>query len=441
MNQTDANGAQSKVRALAIYIVLVELLALTVVILSPIKDLTRDPSTLILMLVLAAIAGRRPINIDQIKTAVSASDLFVFASIAILGTIPAVLVGSASIIASAFSGSMRTNLRKLAFNLAASALAITAASWLYATLAQNGAGGLARTFPLLAATTVYFVASTSFVAMAIALDGKQPFLATWTSAGKWTAVTNYLSTSVALTLLLAYDRLGPAGLVLGVPPMWFFIAYYRSHRDKLREQKTRMDEILNNNRRLEAEVLARTKQLTDKVAELERVREHLRTLADTDELTLLPNRRRFQQYLGRELRRAERFKHPISILLLDVDHFKTINDEYGHPMGDLVLQQLASALQTNVRSSDLAARYGGEEFAIVLTETGGEGAVSLANQLCQRIGKHPFGDPDSPIPHRITVSIGVATYPADGTSADGLIAKADARLYEAKETGRNRVVA
>jgi diguanylate cyclase (GGDEF)-like protein len=127
--------------------------------------------------------------------------------------------------------------------------------------------------------------------------------------------------------------------------------------------------------------------------------------------------------------------------MIDVDHFKRINDEYGHPMGDLVLQQLATILDQNVRAADLAARYGGEEYAAVLAETPKFGALALAKQLRRLVAEHSFGIGDEAGPNRVTISIGIATFPEDADDADELILIADQRLYQAKETGRDRVVA
>ena len=193
-----------------------------------------------------------------------------------------------------------------------------------------------------------------------------------------------------------------------------------------------MDQILESNQRLEEQVQVRTRELAAKVAELEHAKEHLRRLANTDELTLLPNRRRFMQYIERELARGRRFKRPMSLLLIDVDHFKRVNDEFGHPVGDLVLQQLATTIDHATRSTDLAGRYGGEEFCIVLAETVREGAVTVANMLRKRITEQHFGPAGESKPGKMTVSIGVATFPDDADDVAKLIKAADERLYEAQ---------
>ena len=422
-------------------VVVVGLLALVALTLLPIEDLLRAPATMLIMVTLAVVAGQRPIRIPAIRTAVSASDPFLFVSIAILGGAPAVLVGCASIVSSAIAAHMRLGWQKLIFNLSATVLSVSAASWVFERLSSDAGGGLQRTLPLVAATTVYFLVSASLVTAAISIDQGKPFFATWTKSAGWTAVTNYLGTTLAVGLMFVFELAGPAGFVLGLPPLWFFLTYYRIHRDRIREQQSRMDQIVENNQRLEQQVQARTEQLANKVAELERAKEHLKELADTDELTLLPNRRRFRHYLNRELLRAKRFGHDLSLLVVDIDHFKKINDGYGHSMGDLVLQQFANVMDHNIRAADLAARYGGEEFAIVLAETPKSGALVMANHLRETVAEQNFGAPDQDSPEQVTISIGVATFPEDATEVDELITIADRRLYQAKEKGRNLAIA
>jgi diguanylate cyclase (GGDEF)-like protein len=441
MNEAGQDRSPPSNRRLRVYVLVMALLAAVAVSLLPFEDLKRAPATLLLMVTLSALAGRRPIHIRTLRTAVSASDPFLFASLAVLGGLPAVLVGLVSILSSAFGAGLRLGSQKLLLNLAASAISVSGACWAYGLFMHGSGGGMQRVLPLAAATTVYFLANTSLVAGAISIDRREPFVSVWLGAGPWTAVTNYCGMTLAVALLYIFDHAGPAALVLGLPPLWLFLAYYRSHRDRLLEQQRRMDHILESNQRLEEKVRARTAQLADKVVELERAREHLRHLANTDELTLLPNRRRFQQYLVRELARGKRFHHPLSVLLIDVDRFKRINDEFGHPIGDLVLQQLATTIDHNIRSTDLAGRYGGEEFGVVLAETVKSGACVLAEQLRRQIAEQPFGPDEHTGPDRVTVSIGVASFPEDADDVEKLIEIADRRLYAAKEAGRNRISA
>jgi two-component system cell cycle response regulator len=165
----------------------------------------------------------------------------------------------------------------------------------------------------------------------------------------------------------------------------------------------------------------------------------LEALAQTDPLTGLVNRRALTVRLVTEMERVRRYNAPLAMLLLDVDHFKVVNDTYGHLAGDDVLIGVASQLQRSVRSVDLVARYGGEEFVIVLPETGKQGAIAFADRIRDKIASHRFKMANSQTV-RITASIGVATYPAPGLeSVDDFFRAADHALYRAKGSGRNLV--
>jgi diguanylate cyclase (GGDEF)-like protein len=160
--------------------------------------------------------------------------------------------------------------------------------------------------------------------------------------------------------------------------------------------------------------------------------------AVTDALTGLANRRQFYEVLGREYERSQRFGTPLSLILLDIDDFKQINDSRGHLAGDAVLHGVAATLSELIREIDMAARYGGEEFAILLPQTAQEGAAQLAERLRREIASRPvrFG-PDEI--EGITASFGVAAGPEDSMTQIDLIASADAALYQAKRDGKNHV--
>ncbi len=167
---------------------------------------------------------------------------------------------------------------------------------------------------------------------------------------------------------------------------------------------------------------------------------HMETMATTDGLTGLVNHRTFQERISEMLARAERSTGRQALLLTDIDHFKKVNDSYGHPVGDEVLRGVAHVMRECVRKIDVAARYGGEEFAIVLEGTDREGARQLAERIRSEVQKQVFQSPDKG-PFSCTLSLGIAVYPDDGKDAKTLIAHADQALYNAKHNGRNRAVA
>ncbi len=153
--------------------------------------------------------------------------------------------------------------------------------------------------------------------------------------------------------------------------------------------------------------------------------------ARTDALTGLPNRRALDERLAEEIRNANRFKQPLALIMLDLDGFKAVNDTYGHPVGDRVLQQVADCLHERVRDNDFIARYGGDEFALMLPNTDSATAYALAERLQPRVDPCALQIAE---PVRVTLNItyGLAVYPTDGSTASALIAKADQALYQAK---------
>lgn len=158
----------------------------------------------------------------------------------------------------------------------------------------------------------------------------------------------------------------------------------------------------------------------------------------TDGLTGIANRRQFDMRLASEILRAKRYSLPVSIIILDIDHFKSFNDKYGHQVGDLVLQHLAGLLTDSVRQTDLVARYGGEEFVVVSPDCTAEQAAGLAERIRLSVAAADFpGNEEHPV-LKATVSLGVACYPYDGDDQDGVLAAADKALYYSKEHGRNQ---
>lgn len=167
------------------------------------------------------------------------------------------------------------------------------------------------------------------------------------------------------------------------------------------------------------------------------VYQQLQKQATTDSLTGLANHGYFHRRLREEVHRAKRYQSPLSLMLIDVDHFKLVNDRYGHRTGDTVLQWLANLLRAQLRDSDVIARYGGEEFGVLLPHTDVEPARAAAERVCETMRQ-------SAIPRRrgclrVSVSIGVASLPSHAQSADALVQKADHALYQAKSAGKDRV--
>jgi diguanylate cyclase (GGDEF)-like protein len=164
----------------------------------------------------------------------------------------------------------------------------------------------------------------------------------------------------------------------------------------------------------------------------------LKELATTDGLTGLPNHRIFQEELDKKLASAARIGAKLSVIFCDVDKFKNVNDTFGHPVGDLVLKGLAKILKRDVvRDTDLAARYGGEEFAIICEGTDTDGAFKLAERIRKDLEKELFETDQGKL--KVTISMGIATYPIHGKKKEELVERADTALYAAKEGGRNQV--
>jgi diguanylate cyclase (GGDEF)-like protein len=167
-------------------------------------------------------------------------------------------------------------------------------------------------------------------------------------------------------------------------------------------------------------------------AELER-------LSMTDRLTDLYNHGYFEQRLAEEFTRAARFRHLLSLIMLDIDNFKVFNDTFGHPRGDVLLKAVSSVIRENLRSMDVAVRYGGEEFVVVLPETDNVGALAVAERIRAGVESMRLEGPNSEVEIE-TISVGVSTFPDHASSAMALLEAADAAMYRAKRAGKNRVV-
>lgn len=163
-------------------------------------------------------------------------------------------------------------------------------------------------------------------------------------------------------------------------------------------------------------------------------------LSVRDELTQLYNRRHFQETLPLEIKRAQRFQRPLVLLMIDIDHFKRFNDEYGHLVGDKILKDLVFLINSRIREVDFFARFGGEEFAMILPNTSKDDGRRVAEKILQLVRSHRFSVGQQYPAMNLTLSVGVAGYPDDGETIEDLLDAADIALYEAKGGGRDRVV-
>ncbi len=221
------------------------------------------------------------------------------------------------------------------------------------------------------------------------------------------------------------------GLSVSIPliakgkPVGVIVADNSESKRPVTKKKSRFLEVLAN--------------LAALAIENARLHSNLKSLAVKDSLTGLFNRRRFDEQLQREIERAERYDRPLSLVMIDLDHFKHYNDVNGHPAGDRVLVRVARILRQGVRVPDTVARYGGDEFVALLPETGEEGALAFGERIRKKVEKGVCSDKSHQPAGPLTICLGIASYPEDAQSAKGLVEKADRALYLAKHGGKNRV--
>lgn len=177
--------------------------------------------------------------------------------------------------------------------------------------------------------------------------------------------------------------------------------------------------------------------LRSALAEREALVRRLDELATHDGLTGLLNHRTFHDRLAEEVARSQRYRNPVSLLMIDIDYFKHVNDGHGHVAGDSVLREITAVLRSQARGTDSIYRYGGEEFAVLLPQTAPADAVAVAERMREAVAAHLFLAAGGRVP--LTVSVGIAAYPDHARDAGELVAAADRHLYEAKRAGRNRV--
>lgn len=238
--------------------------------------------------------------------------------------------------------------------------------------------------------------------------------------------------------IIPSNQFNAYAVYVGVLLMSLVQAFALSYRIKVADdiQKQAQHDLLIAQQSLNFELDNMVRQRTE---ELEQANERLLELSTKDGLTGLHNRRYFDESLDREYRSAFRNKWPIGILILDIDHFKSINDTYGHPFGDICLRDTGNILINSVkRPHDVTARYGGEEFVVLLPNTDLEGTLHIAESIRNTIKKHVFEDDNQSV--NLTVSIGaLSEIPSSGSEASNAMERADQLLYHAKKSGRDRV--
>jgi diguanylate cyclase (GGDEF)-like protein len=202
----------------------------------------------------------------------------------------------------------------------------------------------------------------------------------------------------------------------------------------LRERDELLSQLKHANRELEQRVEERTRELAARNRDLEAAYRHIEELARTDPLTGLLNRRGLAELARREVHRANRTGQPVAVLMLDLDHFKAINDELGHDVGDAVLRAVGALLQTTLRPYDVSSRLGGEEFAVLLPGCSLHSAVAIAERLRARLVQSSIAG----LPRAVTASFGVTTLRID-EDLDAALRRADVALYRSKHQGRDRV--
>lgn len=234
------------------------------------------------------------------------------------------------------------------------------------------------------------------------------------------------------------NALNSQAVYIGFTLMTLVQAFALSYRIKVASDahEKAQEELLITQKAMNSELDTMVRQRTE---ELEEVNSRLLKLSRIDGLTSLHNRRYFDDSLEREYRNAFRNKLPLGILILDIDHFKAVNDNYGHPFGDLCLKEIGTIVKENVRRpADIAARYGGEEFVVLLPNTNLEGTLHIANLIRDKVKAHSFKDEVHDI--KLTISMGaISEIPEPGEEAASMIDRADKLLYQAKNNGRDQI--
>jgi diguanylate cyclase (GGDEF)-like protein len=172
-------------------------------------------------------------------------------------------------------------------------------------------------------------------------------------------------------------------------------------------------------------------------SDIRRALVHIKALSETDELTGVLNMRAFGAIADRIARQSARYSHPYTVVMIDSDSLKAVNDQFGHPAGNRLLQMLVQCVQAQLRETDIVARYGGDEFVLLLPETTSVGAEKVAQRIRQRVEAGVLTTRDKPVSS--TVSVGLASYPEHGSDLESIMERADQAMYTSKTSGKNRV--
>jgi diguanylate cyclase (GGDEF)-like protein len=263
-------------------------------------------------------------------------------------------------------------------------------------------------------------------------------------------ITRHLETMADYAGALSLETLGTplklAGRTPHDPPdeLDQMVLSFNRMRETLQSEVALRDsyesELVMHRERLEDLVVARTSELAQKSEELQVQKDEMQRLAQTDSMTGTSTRRHFRELAEHEMARSERTGVPLSVVMLDIDHFKRINDSYGHDVGDRAIKALCGACATQLRHVDAIGRWGGEEFALLLPETDLASATKVAERIREAVSEIRLGL-DSGDVVMFTASLGVASFDGGHGNLDAILKGADKALYEAKQSGRNRVCA
>jgi len=239
-----------KLLVLAVTATALPVVAATGAINSPVRG-----DALALLVALAAVAGAHPVRISSLRCELTATHPAIFCALAALGPSAAILAAVAGVLGAAVARRGKGSVLRLAYNLAAVSLATASAAWTFHVLGGRPGDPLSAILgPLAAAATVYFLVNSGLVAAAIALEMQRSFQASWVSSLSWTVPSYFTGLTVAALLLLVLETLGPRGLVLGIPPIWLLVAFYRAHRERVEEQERRIRDVEALNAELEERV-------------------------------------------------------------------------------------------------------------------------------------------------------------------------------------------